>query len=137
MPNTKPSARQRDATNAFIAVQQRLEWDMHSRIVREKRLPPEWRDIWEKRGQTQSKVTMRVDDDVLRFFRSMGAGHGPRMNAVLRSFMLARLAGLIREDDLLEEYRERWMGKPRPNLGRTIVEAYAAHGLDADEDSAF
>ena len=32
---------------------------------------------------------------MLTFFRAMGAGYLPRMNAVLRTFMLARLAGVV------------------------------------------
>ena len=32
---------------------------------------------------------------MLAFFRAMGAGYLPRMNAVLRTFMLARLAGVV------------------------------------------
>lgn len=40
-------------------------------------------------------MTLRLDEDVLRFFRAMGAGHLTRINAVLRTFMLARLAGLV------------------------------------------
>lgn len=38
---------------------------------------------------------IRLDEDVVDFFRAMGAGHLARMNAVLRTFMLARLAGVV------------------------------------------
>ena len=35
-------------------------------------------------------VTMRVDEDVLNWFKSGGRGHLTRMNAVLRAYMLSR-----------------------------------------------
>jgi hypothetical protein len=50
-------------------------------------------------------LTMRVDEDVVRFFKSMGAGHLVRMNDVLRSFMHARLAGVLRGADTVDYYR--------------------------------
>ena len=38
----------------------------------------------------KSTITMRVDDDVLDFFKSGGAGYQSRMNAVLRAYVYAR-----------------------------------------------
>ena len=32
-------------------------------------------------------ISLRVDEDVLEYFRSLGPGYQTRMNAVLRSFM--------------------------------------------------
>lgn len=43
----------------------------------------------------KTKLTLRLDADVVAFFRTMGMGHLTRMNAVLRAFMLARLAGVV------------------------------------------
>ena len=40
-------------------------------------------------GTTKKTVTMRMDEDVLEWFRSHGKGHLIRMNAVLRAYMLA------------------------------------------------
>ena len=40
-------------------------------------------------------VSIRVDDDVLAFFKSHGRGYQTRMNAVLRSYMDAKQAGAI------------------------------------------
>jgi hypothetical protein len=42
---------------------------------------------------------------VLRFFKSMGAGHLPRMNEVLVSYMQARLAGVIRGAETIDHFR--------------------------------
>ncbi|MGB3555063.1 MAG: BrnA antitoxin family protein, partial [Jannaschia sp.] len=104
-------------------LQERIEWDLHSTVALAGRLPPEWAEIWQGRTSRQTRVSLRVDDDVLRFFRTMGEGYGPRMNAVLRAFMTARLSGMIEEEDLSETYREKWMGKPRPS-------AAAAHAAN-------
>lgn len=40
-------------------------------------------------GTTKRAVTMRLDEDVLEWFRSGGKGHLTRMNAILRAYMLA------------------------------------------------
>ncbi len=40
-------------------------------------------------GTRKKTVTMRMDEDVLEWFRSRGKGHLTRMNAVLRAYMLA------------------------------------------------
>ena len=38
-------------------------------------------------------VSIRLDDDVLAFFKSQGRGYQTRMNAVLRSYMDAKHTG--------------------------------------------
>ncbi len=39
---------------------------------------------------SKTAVSIRVDDDVLNWFRAQGKGHLSRMNAVLRAYMLSR-----------------------------------------------
>jgi hypothetical protein len=78
-------------------------------------MPAAWHEIAQARMQPlKRKLTMRVDEDVLRFFRAMGQGHLTRMNAVLRTFMLARLAEVVKAQEeftppiaMEEEYREK------------------------------
>ena len=38
----------------------------------------------------KEKISLRVDADVLEFFRAQGGGYQTRMNAVLRAYMKAR-----------------------------------------------
>jgi uncharacterized protein (DUF4415 family) len=38
----------------------------------------------------KTTITMRVDEDVLAFFKGGGAGYQSRMNAVLRAYVYAR-----------------------------------------------
>ena len=121
MADRKLTRRQRDETNEMLAAMWRFEWDMHHHVARQGRVPEAWTRIWRERDHAKERVTIRVDADVLKFFKSLGAGHGPRMNAVLRAFMQARLAGLIEGEDLLDEYRERWMGRPKPSVAEALV----------------
>lgn len=44
------------------------------------------------KGVSKKTVTMRLDDDVLEWFKSQGKGHLTRMNAVLRAYMLTQRA---------------------------------------------
>lgn len=41
-------------------------------------------------GTSKKTVTMRMDEDVLDWFKGQGKGHLTRMNAVLRSYMLTQ-----------------------------------------------
>lgn len=41
-------------------------------------------------GLTKKTVTMRMDEDVLEWFKGQGKGHLTRMNAVLRSYMISQ-----------------------------------------------
>lgn len=74
-----------------------LETDLRWKLDGSVRIPAEWNAIAQERAQpAKEKVTLRVDADVARFFRAMGQGHLTRMNAVLRAFMLARLAEVVK-----------------------------------------
>ena len=89
-------------------VMKRLEWDLHNTIELTDRIPEEWhaisRETPEAAGQ---KVNLRLDADVLKFFRSMGEGYGPRINLVLKSYMHARLAGVIKGAETVNHYKRR------------------------------
>ncbi len=74
-----------------------LEADLRWGMDGSARIPAEWHAIAQGvPAPRKVPVTMRMDEDVARFFRAMGAGHLPRMNAVLRTFMHARLAGVVK-----------------------------------------
>jgi uncharacterized protein (DUF4415 family) len=96
-----------------------LEWDLHAPILSANRVPPEWAEIAQARyPQEKQKVTFWVEKDVLKFFRSMGAGYGPRMNDVLRAFMLARLSGILDGQDTRAEFQPREEMEGRPGFGQ-------------------
>jgi hypothetical protein len=86
----------------------RLEWDLHNTIELTGRIPEEWHEIAKATPRSAKKrVCVALEADVLKFFKSMGEGYGPRINDVLRSYMHARLAGVIRGAETLAHYRER------------------------------
>ena len=49
-----------------------------------------WKDAEVVVPEPKTPISLRVDNDVLAFFKEDGPGYQTRMNAVLRSFMEAR-----------------------------------------------
>ncbi|MBD1204693.1 MAG: BrnA antitoxin family protein [Rhodobacteraceae bacterium] len=111
----------------------RLEWDLHHTIEATGRVPLEWHEIAqeEPRGGTE-RVAIRLDKDVVKFFRSMGLGYGPRINRVLRVYMHARLAGVIRGPETAPQFRVALAGE-RPLWGETAASFGAGEGPDDEE----
>lgn len=64
----------------------------------------------------------------------MGTGYGPRLNEVLRSYMHARLAGVIRGAETVEFYRKQREvhDGERPVWGDTAQSFGLAGPLEAD-----
>lgn len=55
-------------------------------------LSPEfWATHRPVRGEPKTQVTLRIDRDVLDFFKDGGTGYQTRINDVLRSFMAAHM----------------------------------------------
>lgn len=74
------------------------EHDLIEKDFARMRIPDEWHEIWRMRvddPEDRQEITFEVDKDVIKFFKSMGSNYGPRMNRVLRAFMLDRLAGVV------------------------------------------
>ena len=70
-----------------------LRWGLEGSV----RIPEAWRQIaLEPAVPGKVPVTIRVDEDVAKFFRAMGRGYLTQMNRVLRAFMEARLAGVVK-----------------------------------------
>lgn len=68
-------------------------------------VPEGWHRIAQTPGPGgKEKVTLWVESDVLRFFRSMGKGHTLRMAEVLATFMHARLAGVVQGPEDVDYY---------------------------------
>ncbi|NVO24140.1 BrnA antitoxin family protein [Donghicola mangrovi] len=98
---------QRQNHGYLMDVLAQLEWDLHQPIISGNRIPDEWREIYSRRhAGRKKKVTLWVEEDVVRFFKKQGAGYTTRMNDVLVAFMLARLSGLIHARDTTEEFQE-------------------------------
>lgn len=121
MPDlTRQTPRQRAHMTYMMDVMRRLEWDLHNTIEMTGRIPAEWHEIAQAAPRAAKvKVNLALDGDVVKFFRSMGTGYGPRINEVLRSYMHARLAGVIRGAETIAHYREREEAYdgPKPGFG--------------------
>ena len=109
MPNLKTqTARERAHTTYMMDVMRRLEWDLHNTIEATGRIPEAWHEIAKATPRSAGvKVNLRLEADVVKFFKSMGEGYGPRINDVLRSYMHARLAGVIRGAETVAHFRQR------------------------------
>lgn len=109
MPDLKKQTpRQRAQTSYMMDVMRRLEWDLHNSIEMTGRIPEEWHEIAQKTPRAEKvKVNLRLEGDVVKFFKSMGPDYGPRINDVLKSYMHARLAGVIRGAETIDHYRNR------------------------------
>ncbi|HEX9857054.1 MAG TPA: BrnA antitoxin family protein, partial [Paracoccaceae bacterium] len=100
--------KQRENYHYMADAMRRLEWDLHNAIAGTGRIPPEWHEIARTRGdRPKVRISFWVEEDVLRFFKSMGRGHTTRMAEVLRSYMHARLAGVIRGADTISYHKRR------------------------------
>ena len=109
MPDLKKlTPRQNAQYHYMMDVMRRFEWDMHNRIEMSGRIPPEWHEIAQDRpDRTKQQVNIGLDEDVLKFFRSLGQGYGARINLVLKSFMHARLAGVLEGPETLNHFKTR------------------------------
>ncbi|GLS85558.1 hypothetical protein GCM10010873_05310 [Cypionkella aquatica] len=107
MPDiAKMTPRQRSHFTYLMDVMLRLEWDFHNAIRSNGRVPLAWEEIArETPHQIKEKITLDLDKDVLKFFKAMGKGHGPRINAVLKNFMHARLSGVVEGSETLASYQ--------------------------------
>lgn len=79
-------------------------------------IPAEWEAVAQVEAvPAKEKLTLRLDGDVVRFFRLMGTGWQTQANRVLRAFMLARLSGVVRGAEAVQH-------------GPTALERYLAEG---------
>lgn len=72
----------------------RQEADIRDLMLRMSLIPPEWHGLEETAPVTprRKKVTVALDEDVARWFRRLGEGYHRRINAVLRTYMLALIS---------------------------------------------
>lgn len=95
-----------------------MEHELLGYLHEYKALPRGWDEIWEdedRRDPKRTRVTIRLDADVVKFFKGLGPGYQTRINRVLRAFMHFRLAKLIdgpdttdyvlKPDEVLEKAR--------------------------------
>ena len=95
---TKLTKAERKRWKLSVDVLRQIEYDLHDRLQQNPLVPETWHSIWESEGETppgKVAVTMRLDADIVKFFRALGPGYTTRMNAVLRAFMHLRLSKMV------------------------------------------
>jgi uncharacterized protein (DUF4415 family) len=142
MPDlTRQTPRQRANMTYMMDVMRRLEWDLHNTVELTGRIPEAWHEIAQATPRSaRVKVNLCLEADVVKFFKSMGEGYGPRINDVLRSYMHARLAGVIRGAETVAHFRRReeLHEGPKPAFGdiaREMGEAWEDEGPPVVEAS--
>lgn len=89
--------REMESYHYMAEVMRVLELHLHGTIADSGHIPREWHEIGRERGtMPKVKVNMYVEADVVRFFKGMGQGWSTRMAEVLRTFMHARFAGVVK-----------------------------------------
>ena len=120
-----------------------IEYDLMGFLHETRALPRDWDTIWEeqdKRDPKRVKVTISLDDDVVKFFKGLGPGYQPRINRVLRAFMHFRLARIIEGPDTMDyilkpdEVLEKARGKPCWGDTQRMIEEAQTKRNEAKED---
>lgn len=76
---------------------ERLQTDLSIEWI-DKSLPDDWTglDYGEPVARHKTRVTLRMDTDMVRWFRKLGPGYQARINRVMRIYWTALLAGHIK-----------------------------------------
>lgn len=84
-----------------------LQLDMKEAHLKELIIPKEWAEISAIPAMPgKERITIRLDKDVVKWFRHLGPGYQRRINSVLRVFMLATLS-----KELDGAYDRDWKGE--------------------------
>jgi uncharacterized protein (DUF4415 family) len=77
-------------TELMITLREQEIW-LEDQALRQKLIPDEWRQMGRIAPvrPVKKSYTLRLDEDVMKWFRGLGRGYQGRINAVLRTYMLA------------------------------------------------
>lgn len=99
---------ERSHIEMMIELNEMERW-IKDHTTREKLIPPDWStakmDTLAPVTPEKAKVTLRLGKRTVTFFRKMGTGWHERMNAVLRTYMLALISKHIEG-----EFDRDWKG---------------------------
>ena len=89
--------RQKDATAQLMHELDRLQSDLTDSWLAES-LPEEWNglDYWAPVAHPSTRVTLRLDTDMVKWFRALGPGYQKRINLILRIYFLGLVGGRIK-----------------------------------------
>lgn len=89
-----------------------FEWDLRHAIWDGRIVPSEWHRLLQQEPvRDKTRVTLRLDSDLVKFFKAYGPGWQTILNRAVRVFVKARLAGVVEGPEsagmLLEGLSER------------------------------
>lgn len=117
-PYAQMTRRERLEYRFFLDQMKQFEWHLRWSIWDQQLIPTEWHRALETEGQpSKTRVTIRLDEDLVKFFRKLGPGWQTTLNAVVRSFVKARLSGIIEGPLALEKTLQGL--KDYPEIGDT------------------
>ena len=89
-PKPRTVSQERAYVELMTVLDETELWLRNDRL-KERLIPADWHRIEAEVPvrRKKTKLTAAFDDDVVKWFRGLGLGYQARMNAVLRSFMLA------------------------------------------------
>jgi uncharacterized protein (DUF4415 family) len=93
-----------------------LEADLRDARLRKALIPADWGKL-ETTAPTRprkKKVTVALDADVARWFHGLGAGYHGRINAVLRTYMLALISKAVLSQGDRDRHGDEIWGKAAP-----------------------
>lgn len=107
---TKPKLTKQEQKDHLAMLRSCLE--LHSEIrqahLKGLIIPREWSEIAAIPPMPgKDRITLRVDKDVVKWFRNLGPGYQRRINTVLRVFMLSTLS-----KEFEGEFAHDWKGDP-------------------------
>jgi uncharacterized protein (DUF4415 family) len=107
--NRTLTPRQRLQYRFFYDQMLALEHDLRHAVLYQKVVPHDWNSIIDRepvKGTT--RVTIRLDEDLVRFFRKLGPGWQKTLNGVVRAYVKGRMAGIIKDvEEAVEPPGER------------------------------
>ncbi len=102
MPDRKRTKEEERAFARLVADLEEQEIGFERFKLTRRLIPRGWHDLERKAPVTppKRKLTLALDADMVDWFRGLGRGYQPRMNAVLRAYMHAVIAKEVeREGD--------------------------------------
>ncbi len=124
------SARQRLQYRFMHDQMLQFEWDLRHAVWDQRIIPDEWHNLLNAEPvSSKTRVTVRLDSDLVKFFRSYGSGWQPMLNTAVRAFVKARLAGMVEGPENMASLLNGIVDRPEIGTFEKIVS-----GTWSDED---
>ncbi len=108
MANRKPTKDEQRKHVEMLRQCMDVQRDLREAHLKELIIPKEWAEIAAIPPMPgKERITIRLDKDVVKWFKHLGPGYQKRMNTVLRVFMLSALS-----KELDGAYDRDWRGDP-------------------------